>query len=107
VNIRPVPGLRRTADLVFTRAKVAVFLDGCFWHGCPEHLRPSRINERFWNLKIMGNKERDQDTDRRLIEAGWTVLRVWEHEDPEAAARRVVEVVRGPRANRSGCARLE
>jgi len=55
----------------------------------------------------MGNKERDQDTDRRLIEAGWTVLRVWEHEDPEAAARRVVEVVRGRRANRSGCARLE
>ena len=96
VNLRPVPGLRRTADLVFTRAKVAVFLDGCFWHGCPEHLRPARINERFWSAKIVGNKERDRDTDRRLIEAGWTVLRVWEHEDPKAAACRVAEVVWRP-----------
>lgn len=52
VNYRPVPGLRRTADLTFTRAKVAVFLDGCFWHGCPEHMRPAKVNESFWSTKI-------------------------------------------------------
>jgi DNA mismatch endonuclease (patch repair protein) len=97
VNIRPLPGLRRTADLVFPRAKVAVFLDGCFWHGCPEHLRPARINEGFWSTKITGNRQRDEDTDRQLAKAGWAVVRVWEHEDPQVAADRVAAVVRGRR----------
>jgi DNA mismatch endonuclease (patch repair protein) len=94
VNFRPVPGLRRSADLVFTRAKVAVFLDGCFWHGCPEHLRPAKKNESFWSTKIAGNKQRDLDTDDQLAEAGWMVVRVWEHEDPEIAARRIASVIR-------------
>lgn len=96
VNIRPIAGLRRTADLVFTRAKVAVFLDGCFWHGCPEHLRPAKINKEFWNSKIAANRQRDQETDRRLKAAGWTVIRIWEHEDPAAAARRVAVAIRSP-----------
>lgn len=95
VSFRPVPELRRTADLVFTRAKVAVFLDGCFWHGCPDHLRPAKINQSFWTTKIAHNQQRDQDTDQRLTEAGWIVVRVWEHEDPNIAAGRVAEVVRG------------
>lgn len=93
VNFRPLAGLRRTADLVFTRAKVAVFLDGCFWHGCPEHLRPAKINESFWSTKIAGNRQRDEDTDRQLAEAGWSVVRVWEHEDSQTAARRIAKVV--------------
>jgi DNA mismatch endonuclease (patch repair protein) len=81
VNIRPIKEVRRTADLVFTRAKVAVFLDGCFWHGCPEHHRPAKgSTASFWNDKIAGNRRRDLDTDHRLQAAGWEVVRVWEHE---------------------------
>jgi DNA mismatch endonuclease, patch repair protein len=94
VGIRPVPELRRTADLVFTRAKVAVFLDGCFWHGCPEHHRPAKVNEPFWTTKIADNQERDRNTDRQLTQAGWTTIRVWEHEDPVEAALRIASYVR-------------
>jgi DNA mismatch endonuclease, patch repair protein len=96
VSTRPLPKLRRTADLVFTRAKVAVFLDGCFWHGCPEHFRPAKVNEDFWSTKIADNQRRDQDTDRKLAEAGWTVVRVWEHEDSVDAALRIASLVRRP-----------
>jgi len=95
VGVRPLPGLRRTADLVFPRARVAVFLDGCFWHGCPEHCRPASRNAAFWEAKIAGNAARDADTDARLREAGWHVVRVWEHEPPAEAARRVRAAVRG------------
>lgn len=94
VNTRPLPKLRRTADLVFPRVKVAVFLDGCFWHGCPQHFRPSTLNESFWTTKITDNRKRDQDTDRQLAEAGWTVMRIWEHEDPAEAAQRIAMLVR-------------
>lgn len=94
VSTRPLPKLRRTADLVFPRAKVAVFLDGCFWHGCPEHFRPAKVNEGFWTAKIADNQKRDQDTDRLLTEAGWRVIRVWEHENPVDAALRIVSLVR-------------
>ncbi|MGW4644964.1 very short patch repair endonuclease [Kitasatospora sp. NPDC004289] len=94
VAARPLPDLRRTADLVFSRARVAVFVDGCYWHGCPEHLRASTKNVEFWRAKIDGNRARDAETDRRLQEAGWTVIRVWEHEDPAMAAARVTDVVR-------------
>jgi DNA mismatch endonuclease, patch repair protein len=94
VSTRPLPKLRRTADLVFSRPKVAVFLDGCFWHGCPEHCRPATQNAGFWATKISANRERDQDTDRQLAESGWMTLRVWEHEDPEQAARKIAAAVR-------------
>ncbi|MFF1904272.1 very short patch repair endonuclease [Kitasatospora sp. NPDC058218] len=94
VSSRPLPQVRRTADLVFTKAHVAVFVDGCFWHGCPEHLRPARRNADFWGAKITANRARDEETDRLLAAAGWRVVRVWEHEDPVEAARRVIEVVR-------------
>ncbi|MFF3265307.1 very short patch repair endonuclease [Streptomyces sp. NPDC002932] len=100
VAARPLPGLRRTADLIFSRPKVAVFVDGCFWHGCPEHLRQSRKNADFWRSKIEGNQTRDAETDRLLREAGWTVVRVWEHEDPDAAAARVISAVRGSSTTR-------
>ena len=95
VGIRPIPGVRRTADLVFTRAKVAVFVDGCFWHGCPEHHRPATVNQEFWTSKIQGNVARDADTNARLMEAGWRVVRIWEHEQPAAAAAKIFAAVRG------------
>ena len=83
---RPLPELRRTADLVFRKARVAVFIDGCYWHGCPEHYRRPRTNPNYWSEKIETNATRDRDTDKRLVEQGWLSLRFWEHESPESAA---------------------
>lgn len=80
---------------MFPRAHVAVFVDGCFWHGCPEHgRREHTINSWYWPEKIERNRRRDVDTDQRLTEAGWFSVRIWEHEDPEAAARTIEEIVR-------------
>ncbi|WP_411076375.1 very short patch repair endonuclease [Streptomyces sp. cmx-4-7] len=94
VAARPLPELRRTADVLFSKPKVAVFVDGCYWHGCPEHLRESHKNAEFWRSKIEGNRARDAETDRMLGEAGWTVVRVWEHEDPVDACARIEGIVR-------------
>jgi DNA mismatch endonuclease (patch repair protein) len=93
VSMCPLPNIRRTADLAFTRHKVAVFLDGCFWHGCPDHHTVAVTNAEFWATKVETNRARDRDTDRRLAEAGWTVIRVWEHEDASVAAQRILDVV--------------
>jgi DNA (cytosine-5)-methyltransferase 1 len=95
VNEKPEPELRRTADLVFRSARVAVFVDGCFWHGCPEHARATKSNTKWWAEKIKMNKVRDVETTALLETAGWCVLRVWEHEDPAEAAVRVEAAVRG------------
>lgn len=84
---------RRVADIVFRRRKLAIFVDGCFWHGCPEHGTSPKSNADFWRDKIETNKRRDLDTNRRLTEAGWRVLRVWEHEDAEEAADRIIEAL--------------
>ncbi|MFI6229907.1 very short patch repair endonuclease [Micromonospora echinospora] len=100
VNTRPVADLRRTADVVFPGARVAVFVDGCYWHGCPEHYRPAQANSQFWRAKIDGNRARDQETDLLLADAGWTVVRVWEHEDPAEAAQRIHDLVRCSTDNR-------
>ncbi|GIE34091.1 hypothetical protein Ait01nite_071360 [Actinoplanes italicus] len=97
VNSRPISGSRRTADLVFPRLKIAVFVDGCYWHGCPEHYRPSQANQQFWHTKIEGNKARDAETDKLLAAAGWTAIRVWEHDVPKPAADRVETAVREAR----------
>jgi DNA mismatch endonuclease (patch repair protein) len=91
--------MRRTADLVFTRLRVAVFIDGCFWHGCPSHYRPATLNSSFWTQKVEATRERDLDTNRRLGAAGWTVVRIWEHEEPEAAAQRVFDTVMAARSS--------
>ena len=92
----PVPGLhRRTIDVAFTRAKVAVFIDGCFWHGCPEHGNRPSANEAWWSTKLAANRARDDDTTRSLVDAGWTVLRMWEHDPPSSALARVAGVL-GP-----------
>lgn len=95
VATRPVRPLRRTADLVFPRARVAVFLDGCYWHGCSEHHRQPTLNSDYWSAKVQRNRERDAATDKSLAAAGWYVIRVWEHEDPRTAARRIAAMVRG------------
>ncbi len=93
VDHRPVPGLRRRADLVFTRRRVAVFVDGCFWHRCPQHgTRPSS-NAEWWEAKLARNAERDAETNRLLTDAGWRVVRIWEHEDPETAVEKVVRAL--------------
>lgn len=90
----PVPGnRRRTVDIAFTRARLAVFVDGCFWHGCPKHGTQPRANAGWWEAKIATNQARDRDTDRLLEEAGWTVLRLWEHVSPGDAVAEVREVL--------------
>jgi DNA mismatch endonuclease, patch repair protein len=91
----PVPGnRRRTIDIAFTRAKVAVFVDGCFWHGCPEHGTQPRANADWWTQKLATNQARDADTTVVLEAAGWAVVRVWEHVEPAEAARIVADAVR-------------
>jgi DNA mismatch endonuclease (patch repair protein) len=97
----PLRGVRRRADVVIRKYRLAVFLDGCFWHGCPEHYRPPRTNPGYWATKVARNRDRDADTDRRLREAGWTVVRVWEHESATEAAERVRALVHGRRADRA------
>lgn len=77
---------RRRADIVFPRQKVAVFVDGCFWHQCPEHYTAPKANSGFWAEKASANVARDRDTDTRLRDLGWTVLRFWEHEDLKGEA---------------------
>jgi DNA mismatch endonuclease (patch repair protein) len=95
VGVRPEPTLRRTADLVFTRRRVAVFVDGCFWHGCPEHHTVAKRNGEFWARKVADNIARDRQTTQLLQAAGWTVLRYWEHEPPEQVAAAIAAIVRG------------
>jgi DNA mismatch endonuclease (patch repair protein) len=94
VGARPIPELRRSADLVFGPAKVAVFVDGCFWHRCPTHGTLPATNTDYWVPKLTRNADRDRETDRALADAGWMSIRVWEHEDPEEAAERVAGLVR-------------
>ncbi len=85
---------RRRADIAFTRAKVAVFIDGCFWHGCPEHGTTPRTNSAFWSEKIERNRARDADTTQRLSADGWSVMRFWEHDDSGAVAEAIARQVR-------------
>lgn len=89
-----VPGNnRRTIDIAFPRQRLAVFVDGCFWHGCLEHGTKPTSNATWWDQKLAANKARDEDTNRLLAEAGWTVLRIWEHEVVSEAAGRVESVL--------------
>lgn len=93
VDQRPLPALRGRADLVFPTERVAVYIDGCFWHGCPAHGTWPKANAKWWRDKIETNRARDVETNRRLRNAGWVVVRVWEHEDATVAAGRVARAV--------------
>jgi len=93
IDAKPIKELNRKADIVFRPAKVAVFVDGCFWHGCPIHGTKAKANAEFWDQKIKKNQERDKDTVNQLEAAGWRVIRVWEHEDPEERAQEIYDIV--------------
>lgn len=94
VDSRPLSGLNRRADLVFARAKVAVFVHGCFWHGCPKHYIAPSQNREYWASKVRTNQKRDSETSSVLKASGWRVVTIWEHEDPERAAVRIEQLVR-------------
>lgn len=94
VDTRPIAEVRRRADLIFPGNRVAIFVDGCFWHGCPDHYRPATKNREFWQEKINGNRARDTETNEMLAAAGWTVIRVWEHDDLAQAAIEIEHTVR-------------
>jgi DNA mismatch endonuclease (patch repair protein) len=89
-----IPGLRCRPDILFTRARVAVFVDGCFWHSCPVHATQPSANREWWRDKLAANVARDRRHDAALLEAGWLPLRIWEHETPADAAGRVEHAVR-------------
>jgi DNA mismatch endonuclease (patch repair protein) len=94
VNL-PVPGLsRRTIDVAFPRAKIAVFVDGCYWHGCPDHGRVPNSNREWWTEKLRRNQLRDRATAEHLRDTGWEVVRFWEHQPPEQVADLVEQAVR-------------
>jgi DNA mismatch endonuclease, patch repair protein len=86
---------------VFRRERVAIFVDGCFWHSCPTHGNVPRDPDGYWAAKLKRNIERDIRNNRDLESAGWLVLRIWEHDDPEAAADRVQRALR-ERRDRTG-----
>ncbi len=103
VDAQPLPELRRRADVVFTRVRLAVFVDGCFWHGCPDHgRREHSINGWYWPAKIAGNRAKDADTNERLRASGWEVVRVWEHDDMREVAQRVADLVAKLREGHKG-----
>lgn len=98
---RRVPGMtRRTIDIAFPGPKVAVFVDGCFWHGCPEHATHPKANQAWWREKLDRNIERDRETNAHLLAEGWTVLRFWEHEPPESVSVRVAAAVAERKAHK-------
>lgn len=94
VDLAPGHDKRRRADIVFTRQKVAVFIDGCFWHGCPEHATIPKAHADYWVPKLKKNKERDAETTSELEAEGWTVLRFWEHDDVQYVAHTISSAVR-------------
>jgi DNA mismatch endonuclease (patch repair protein) len=93
-HCRPVRSVPCRADVVFASAKVAVFVDGCFWHSCPEHGVMPKTNSAYWRAKLELNRWRDDRNDRALAAEGWRVVRAWEHESPVVVAERVAALVR-------------
>lgn len=93
VDHQPAAGVGCRADIVFTRARVAVFIDGCFWHACPQHGNLPRANREWWRAKLAVNVARDRRNDEALIASGWRVIRIWEHEALDAATERVIDAL--------------
>lgn len=96
VGIRPESAIRTTGDLVFVKNKVVVFIDGCFWHGCPVHFVPPKNNADWWAAKIDANRQRDGSARNALKVLGWSVLSFWEHESPADVASVIEKLVRPP-----------
>ena len=94
VQLQTPGNRRRRIDIAFTRAKVAVFVDGCYWHGCPDHGTRPVTNREWWDWKIKRNRDRDADTNRLLKDQGWVVVRIWEHEDARASAQQIEALLR-------------
>ncbi|MEP9415803.1 very short patch repair endonuclease [Gordonia sp. VNQ95] len=90
VDYRPESSLRCRGDIVFTRAKLVVFIDGCFWHGCPDHATAPKNNSNWWREKLEANKFRDRRNTDALVGLGWEVLRFWEHDPPELVVASIV-----------------
>lgn len=97
VDYRPLKSVRRKADIAFIGPRVAVFIDGCFWHGCPIHGTWPKANTEFWQKKIETNRKRDVDTIKRFEQAGWKVIRFWEHENANEAAIKIAAIVESRR----------
>jgi DNA mismatch endonuclease (patch repair protein) len=93
VNYRPANGPRCRVDIAFPAPRVAVFVDGCFWHGCPSHASWPKSNADWWRAKIEHTRERDRQTMLALEESGWVVIRAWEHDAPEAVAATIERAV--------------
>jgi DNA mismatch endonuclease (patch repair protein) len=93
IHKKPIMELNRVADILFPSIKIAIFVDGCFWHGCPIHGTQAKANAQFWKEKIERNKERDIDTTKQLENAGWTVIRIWEHEDLGKVSEEIYKLV--------------
>jgi DNA mismatch endonuclease (patch repair protein) len=93
IDCRPVPDIPRKADIVIRRAKVALFIDGCFWHKCPQHWKPPKRHAAWWTDKVETTARRDRETSKMLQQSGWLVIRAWEHESAELVASRVVQAV--------------
>jgi DNA mismatch endonuclease (patch repair protein) len=94
VDRRPVAGIAGRADVVFTRRQMAVFVDGCFWHGCPVHYVAPGTNIGYWTAKVESNRRRDAAVTAALIGSGWRVVRVWEHDDAAASAAEIAILIR-------------
>ncbi len=93
VDHPPIEDVRCRVDIAFTRARVAVFVDGCFWHSCPEHGNLPTANREWWRTKLELNVARDRRNDAAFEEAGWRVIRVWEHESLHDAADRIATAI--------------
>jgi DNA mismatch endonuclease (patch repair protein) len=94
VDRRPVTAIACRADVVFARRRLAIFVDGCYWHGCPTHFVAPVTNRGYWAAKVEGNRQRDASTASRIEDAGWRVIRVWEHEDAAEAAQAIARLIR-------------
>jgi DNA mismatch endonuclease, patch repair protein len=95
INYAPLPHIRSRADIVFLRARVAVFIDGCFWHSCPLHASQPKSNEERWARKLARNRERDAQTNQLLSDAGWLPIRIWEHQDASAVVDDLITIIQG------------